>query len=57
MAFVPQPDPVTVVPQPITTRDIIAYLLGLGTGVGVMLLVGRKDDDDQTVIVVQGQQQ
>ena len=34
-------------PEPITIRDVVAYLIGLGTGVGAMLLVGKKKDDDE----------
>lgn len=54
MAFVPQPDPAT--PQQITTRDILAFLAGLGVGVAGALILGKKGEDVD-VVVVQGQQQ
>ena len=34
-------------PEPITIRDVVAYLIGLGTGVGVTLLATKKKDDDE----------
>ena len=34
-------------PEPITIRDIVAYLIGVGTAVGAMLLVRKRKDDDE----------